>query len=97
MDKDVAKFPQSKDYELALILEGGDYLNLKKYLSNYLNIVFTETTTSESDSEIIKDNLFNKLPVIIERFMNGDGPNKEYKFSSYFSWYISQELEKLEK
>ncbi|KKR91278.1 MAG: hypothetical protein UU42_C0016G0012 [Candidatus Woesebacteria bacterium GW2011_GWA1_41_13b] len=96
MDKEVIQFPQSKDYELALILEGGDYLNLKNYLSNYLKIVFSETNTNKPDSEVIRDNLFNKLPVIIERFMSGGGPNKDYKFSSYFSWYISQELERLD-
>jgi len=89
------KFPQDKEYELELINNNDDLKSLKKYLSEFVDIAFEKASINDVQRQsIIKIRLWNNLPNIIEQYKKSDGPDKDYKFSSFFSWHLSREINK---
>lgn len=91
----IKKFPQDKEYELKLINNSDDFKSLKEYLSEFIDLAFKKANLNDTQKQnVIKLRLWNNLPNIIEQYKKSGGPDKDYKFSSFFSWHLSQEIDK---
>src|ERR1035437_7781811 len=89
------KFPQSKEYELMLVQSPDpEKRELREYLDQYIKralakFEMTKTTYAELHGQLIED-----INVAAERFLKNRDDTEQYKFSTYFSWYLKERLNK---
>lgn len=85
--------PKNTKEEYALLV--GDDKNFSKtteYLLPLINQALLRIR-KEDARKSHQENLIKIIPLAIERFLeNSDNIRKEIKFSTYFTWYIHEEL-----
>jgi hypothetical protein len=86
-------FPQSKEYELTLVQSPDPKKReLREYLDQYIKralakFEMTKKTYAQLHGQLIKD-----IKVAAERFLKNRDGTEQYKFSTYFSWYLKERL-----
>ncbi len=86
--------PQSKEYEIALLQKGDpEFKELKEHLiplikSALNHFIMSKETYNQLYKEILED-----VSVAAKRFLKSGRQDKDYKFSAYYTWYISQRIE----
>jgi len=85
--------PQNKEYELSLLQKGdSEFKELQEYLKPYIEDALAPFTMPKKTYENLHKELMNDIPIAAKRFLDNKSANTDYKFSSYFGWYISERL-----
>lgn len=84
------KFPESKEKEYELVANP-DTSMLIEYISKYIDMVLDRYEMDAHIHEYLRKVLTDDIIVARRRFL--DGNENDYKFSTYFSWYIHKLLE----
>jgi hypothetical protein len=88
----VLPFPQDKAYELSLLKKGAPFDDLRSYLRPYLRSAIEGTHVIEAEQDRLLRELDAEVTVAAERYLASDATKQDYKFSTYFGWYLSQRL-----
>jgi hypothetical protein len=89
------KFPQTKEYELSLLLAGDpEFKELREYIDAFIKAALKKFEMTQSEYNELYTQLTADIRIAAERFLNYQGEKKEYKFSTYYSWYLSERLNK---
>jgi hypothetical protein len=89
------EFPKDKEYELSLLLKADpEFRELSEYLDVYIKLVLGKFEMPQEIFERLYLELHGDIPVAAEKYLQSDARKKDYKFSTYFSWYISERLNK---
>ncbi|HEV2694765.1 MAG TPA: hypothetical protein VG347_17855 [Verrucomicrobiae bacterium] len=95
MEMPTNKFPQDKEYELSLLLKTeGNFKALDNYLDAYIKTALDGFEMPQHIHDALYRELHEDVPVAAERYLKSDAREKDYKFSTYFSWYVSERLNK---
>lgn len=89
-------FPKNRDEELEMVL-GEDPKDLIVYMSIYIDSVLDIYDIEKNTKDYIRKKLIDSILVAKKRFLDNGGDKKDYKFSTYFSWYLNQELKNYSK
>ncbi len=88
-------FPQDKEYELSLLLNAdGEFKELNDYLDAYIKIALGGFEMPQETYNTLYRELREDIHIAAERYLRSDAREKDYKFSTYFSWYVSERLNK---
>jgi len=93
-------FPQDKEYELSLIKADDNLASLKDYIGEYIEKAaktVNDRGPEKIDPKALKKCLLDKLSIIVDRYLKNGGDKKDYKFCTYFSWYLKEEINKTEE
>ena len=96
----VTKFiPLSREEEIALLRSDDKNFNAtRKYLADLITSSLNHFVFSAEEQTQLYQQLLDDVPVAAERFLrNQDPANANYTFAIYFTWYISERLNKLRK
>jgi hypothetical protein len=85
------EFPQSKEYEDDL-LTSTDLASLIAYMRPYLQSAIAKVGIDEKKQAATLKLLEGDIATAVERYLANGGLEKDYKFSSYFGWYIGERL-----
>lgn len=90
------EFPQDKEYELSLLLDPApNFQKLTEYLDGFIKTALGKFELSEETYNALYHALRADIPVAAERYLKSKSREKDYKFSAYFSWYISEWMKKI--
>ena len=84
----------SEDWDIVLN-DDVDFSKTKEYLDPLILVALNKfkSKLSKEKSETLHNQLLNDIPIAAKRFIaNKDKENREFKFSTYFSWYIAQRI-----
>jgi hypothetical protein len=88
--------PQNIDQEQKLVLNDDEFFTQTK---NYLKPLILSSIDLFDLSENAANELFwktmNDIPIAAKRFLGRNKTKKDYKFSTYFSWYIKERINKI--
>ena len=85
--------PESRKYEILLLQKNDpEFKELKKYLEPYIKDILAHFSMTQKTYNILYKQLMDDIPVAAEHFLNGKSMDADYKFSTYFGWYISERL-----
>lgn len=92
------KIRKTRKEEIAMILDDdASFSNTKKYISVYVKTAVDEKCAylSKTKQKKLYEEIMADVPIAIERFLVNDRHKKaDYKFSTYFSWYMAQHINK---
>jgi hypothetical protein len=92
MDKTPLSFPQNREYETSPLLDPDPTMaGLRQYMDAYIKLVLSRYEMPASTYEGLLNNLRLDVMVAADRYLEGAAERK-YKFSAYFSWYVSERL-----
>ena len=92
--KDKQFKPQSKEYEVSLIkTNDSDVKKMKEYVITLIKSALGHFLMSKETYNKLYKEMMSDILVAAERFLKSGGQDKDYKFSTYYSWYISQRIE----
>jgi len=85
----------SRDEELE-ILEKDDksFTRTTKYLEPWITQVLKKQNLDDGKFAKLYAELISDISVAARRFLENYTPDKTYKFSTYFGWYIAQRINK---
>jgi len=87
-------FPQDKEYELSLLLQNDpEKRQLMAYLDPYLRMVLDRFDLTDTLFQSLYHALQDDVVIAAERYLSGSARHGDYKFSAYFSWYLSERLD----
>jgi|GEM_PF-2485188 len=74
-----------------------DFKQTKKYLEPLVKQVIKEKCPdlNKEEQEKLYDKTIGLVNVALPRYINGMSKNIKYKFSTYFTWYIKEEIKKV--
>ncbi len=85
--------PQNKEYEMSLLQKNDpEFEELKKYLKPYIEDALALFSMPKKIYGILYEKLMGDIPVAAKRFLENKSMDTDYKFSSYFGWYIGQRI-----
>ncbi len=85
--------PQNREYELSLLQKNDpSFEELKKYLKPYIEDALAFFLMPKETYDILYKKLIDDIPTAAKRFLDGESLSADYKFSTYFGWYISERL-----
>ena len=71
------------------------FMQTKEYLKPLIwTAINTFELPEETQTKLFWE-LVNDVPIAAQRFLEHNGLKKDYKFSTYFSWYIGQRINKI--
>src|SRR5258707_10048198 len=86
-------FPRDKEYELSLLLKPDpERKELRAYLGPYIKLVLNRFEMPAAAYERLYRELDNDVLIAAERYLLSPAREADYKFSAYFSWYVSDRL-----
>jgi hypothetical protein len=88
--------PRLREEELAL-LQGDtpDFQDTQAYLTPLIEGALALFAFSETDYRSLREELLSTVPIAARRFLeNPKNLAASYKFSTYFTWYISQAVDR---
>lgn len=88
--------PKTKEEERGILFsDDSNFTKTKEYLGPLIEVVLDKFTFGEMDYRAIYNNLIDLVPWAAGKFL-GNKKNLEanYKFSTYFTWYIKEELQR---
>ena len=89
------EFPQNKEYELSLLLKADpEFKELREYLDAYIELALDKFEMSQETHDSLSLELHGYIPVAAAKYLQNEASKKDYKFSAYFSWYVSEHLNK---
>lgn len=65
----------------------------RTYIERYILQVLSHFSGDESEKSQALANLLAQIPIAAQRYLE-NRENPDFKFSTYFGWYISEELKK---
>lgn len=71
------------------------FMQTKEYLKPFILSAINLFILPEETKTKIFWELVNDVPIAAQRFLKNDGHKKNYKFSTYFGWYIAQRINKI--
>jgi len=90
--------PKTAEKERKTVLNDDPlFMQTKEYLKP---LIWTAINTFELSKETQTKlfwKLVNDVPIAAQRFLKGDGLKKDYKFSTYFGWYIGQRINAIKR
>lgn len=87
--------PKSREDELSILLnDDPDFRNTKNYLDALILAALNRFEFSLKKRNQLRKELLQEVPVAAERFLSGDQNQRDFKFSTYFTWYIAQKINK---
>ncbi|HEV2693333.1 MAG TPA: hypothetical protein VG347_10605 [Verrucomicrobiae bacterium] len=90
------EFPQNKEYELSLLLDPAPgFKKLKEYLDSYIKLALDKFVLSQDTYDRICLELHEDISVAADKYLKSKSREKSYKFSTYFSWYLSERVNKI--
>ena len=86
--------PLNKEQEREILTRDDERFSATTaYIENLILTALSRFTADEGEKTIALKNLKLVIPIAAQRYL-GESKNKEYKFSTYFTWYIHEEIEK---
>lgn len=90
MDKN---FPQSKDFELSLLLKPDpEFKDLREYMDQYIKQALKKFEMSQEVYDQLYWQLTQDIAVAARRYLQNDRSKNDYKFSTYYSRYLKDRL-----
>lgn len=87
--------PKTKHEEFELLLQNNEFSELKKYLSPLILGALKKFSFKKQKLDRIYNELINDVPIAVSRYLgNKKNIESDYKFSTYFTWYISERIKK---
>ena len=88
--------PRSRDAEIKLLQSDlADFPNTRRYLEPLIEDALTLFSFDEFDYVRVRSELWNLIPLAAERFLaNPVNISADYRFSTYFGWYISKTVDR---
>ena len=85
--------PKTISEEWYIILSDDDnFSKIKEYLSPLILYALDKSRLDKEKCKILYNQLMNDIPIAAKRFIANKEKNKEFKFSTYLGWYISQRI-----
>jgi len=69
------------------------FSGMQKYIESYILQALSHFDADEGEKSIALKNLIDIIPVAAKRFVENRS-TEDMKFSTYFGWYISEEVKK---
>ena len=90
------EFPQNKEYELSLLLKADpEFKELRAYLDAYIKLALDKFEMSQETHDSLYRKLHGDIPVAAGKYLHNEASKKDYTFSAYFSWYVSERLNEI--
>jgi len=84
---------KDKDEEINILLHDDfNFTATQDYLNDLIIDILNRYNLPEDIYNRMHQELLSDIPVAAKRFLENDRKNEEYKFSTYFGWYIGQRL-----
>lgn len=92
----VKPFPQNKKYELSLLTgPQSDFRALETYIEQYIKIALGHfELTPKLYNQLLKD-LRDDIAIAAKQYLESPARDADYTFSTYFSWFVSERLNKI--
>jgi len=71
------------------------FIQTKEYLKPLIWTAMNTFKLSKETKTKLFWELVNDVPIAAKRFLENNGLKKDYKFSTYFGWYIGQRINKI--
>lgn len=85
--------PKSKSKDHSIVFNDDyNFSKTKEYLDPLILYALDKSGLNKEKYEILHKQLLNDIPVAAKRFIANKEKNKEFKFSTYFGWYIAQRI-----
>ena len=73
-----------------------EFKKTKVYMKPLIKQVVSRTDFKGNIKSLIIENLIKQIDVAAEKYIVNLNLDKKYKFSTYFTWYISEEIKKMD-
>jgi len=82
---------KSREYEIMLLQKGDpEFKDMVEYLKPLIEDVLARFSMPQEIYDKLYEGMVKDIPIAAERFLGGGSLEAGYKFSTYFSWYISE-------
>jgi len=93
MEKNFAPLEREEEQRL-LASDDFEFEKTRRYLAPLITDALTLFSFSQTDYESLRKELLSTVPIAAKRFLeNPANLTAAYKFSTYFTWYISQAID----
>ncbi len=97
-DKKTKFIPKSAKEEQRILLNDNEFFaQTKKYLKPLILSSINLFDLSEDVATELFWKITNDIPIAARRFLEHNEPQRSYRFSTYFGWYIGQKINKIKK
>jgi len=89
---------QSREYEINLLQKGDpEFEDMVEYLKPLVEDALARFSMPRQVYNQLYKDIMNDIPIAVERFLKSEkSMNSDYKFSVYFSWYISERVNNID-
>jgi hypothetical protein len=90
--------PLEREQELLILLNDDDsFTNTKHYLDALILQALSHFKFTREQHDTLHHQLVNDVPLAASRFLNNErNIDADFKFCTYFTWYISERINKIE-
>lgn len=92
---EIKPFPQSREYELELLKASApEFERLREYLEPYLRRILDTFECTQETYDQLYYGLVADIKIAAEKYLTHRTGKEDYKFSSYYSWFVGERLKK---
>ena len=86
----------AKEQELALLQsDDADLTRTHRYLVPLIETALQKFEIDSDTHRTVTGQLFSDIPIAVERFFEHNRQEESYSFATYFTWYISERINKI--
>ena len=87
--------PKSREEELDILVnDDKDFTNTIEYLRGLIYKIMKKYNLNEEDEEKNYKKIIEFLPKIVNNYLSKGEEKRDYKFSTYFTWWAKEIIEK---